>query len=390
LTINKIRKIMNEPKTLGKSALTMTLGVVGVFAAFTLYIMYTEYAHFSGPSIEILFQLIIMALCVVIGVGFFWGFFVARVTNEIVAISEFLKGHDGGKASLRTDDFKIAEFRQIASNINDMMTEIKDKTDTLKELNENLEQSVEVKTRALAKKNEELSVAKKQVEKALASRDKFIKDSIHEINTPLAVIQANIELMRLNGLGSRHLVKIEAASKIVTNIYEDLSYFIKKDRFIIKKEVLNLTQFLSERMEYFKEAVEGANLQMEFDGKDQYFVSFDRTQLLRMVDNNIFNAIKYSKEGGSIKLSVFADKKGKIIFEIVNEALYKPDMQIIFNRFYRGSDARGGFGIGLNLVYQIAVQNGVGICCAALEDGRVWFAYAFKDYFEDAFSSHGF
>jgi len=65
-------------------------------------------------------------------------------------------------------------------------------------------------------------------------------------------------------------------------------------------------------------------------------------------------------------------------------------MAIIFNRFYRGSDARGGFGIGLSLVYQIAVQNSVGICCAAMEDGTVWFAYAFKDYFEDAFSSHGF
>lgn len=381
---------MNKSKTLGKSALIMTLGVVSIFAAFTLYIMYTEYIHFTSPSVEILFQLIIMALCVVIGIGFFWGFFVSRVTNELNAISEFLKAHDSAQKPLDIDSFKIEEFGQIASNINDMMLEIREKTNTLKELNENLEQSVEIKTRVLAKKNEELTSAKKQVEKALASRDKFIKDSIHEINTPLAVIQANIELMRLNGLGSRHLVKIEAASKIVTNIYEDLSYFIKKDRFTSKKEVLNLTQFLAERVEYFKEVVDGANLRLEFDGKEQYFVSFDKTQLLRMVDNNIFNAIKYTKESGLISVRIFSDGRGKIVFEIVNEALYKPDMQIIFNRFYRGSDARGGFGIGLSLVYQIAVQNGVGICCAALEDGRVWFAYAFQDYFEDAFSSHGF
>lgn len=381
---------MNNPKTLGKSALTMTLSVVSVFAAFTLYIMYSEYLRFKEPSIEILFQLIILALCVVIGVGLFWGFFVAKVTRELGAISVFLKNHDTNQTPLDIEDFKIAEFHQIAENINEMLVEIKEKNRELKELNENLEHSVEVKTKVLAKKNEELSLAKKQIEKVLASRDKFIKDSIHEINTPLAVIQANIELMRLTGQDSRHLVKIEAASKIVTNIYEDLSYFIKKDRFKVKKEVLNLTQFLSERVEYFKEAVEGANLKMSFEGSEQLFISFDVTQLVRMVDNNIFNAVKYSKEGGEIKVSVFTDTKGKIIFEIVNEALYRPDMQIVFNRFYRGSDARGGFGIGLSLVYQIAVQNGVGICCAALEDGRVWFAYAFKDYFEDAFSSHGF
>jgi len=368
----------------------MTLSVVSVFAAFTLYIMYSEYLRFKEPSIDILFQLLIMALCVVIGVGLFWGFFVAKVTRELGAISIFLKNHNINQILLDADEFKIAEFHQIAENINEMLFEIKEKNSELKELNENLEQSVEIKTRVLAKKNEELSLAKKQIEKVLASRDKFIKDSIHEINTPLAVIQANIELMRLTGQGSRHLVKIEAASKIVTNIYEDLSYFIKKDRFLVKKEVLDFTQFLAERVEYFKEAVEGANLGMSFEGSEQLFISFDATQLLRMVDNNIFNAVKYSKEGSEIKVSVFADKKGKIIFEIVNEALYRPDMQTVFNRFYRGSDARGGFGIGLSLVHQIAVQNSVGICCAALEDGRVWFAYAFKDYFEDAFSSHGF
>jgi len=381
---------LNNPKSLGKSALTMTLGVVFVFAVFTLYIMYSEYSHFKEPSVEILFQLIILALCTIISVGLFWGFFVSKITRELGVITAFLKNHGGNQLPLGVEEFKIEEFRQIAENVNEMLVEIKDKNRELEDLNENLEQSVELKTKVLAKKNDELVAAKKQVEKALASRDKFIKDSIHEINTPLAVIQANIELMRLHGLGNRHLVKIEAASKIVTNIYEDLSYFIKKDRFMVKKEVLNFTQFLQERVEYFKEAVEGANLRMSLQSSEQLFISFDKTQLLRMIDNNIFNAVKYSKEGSEIKISIFADKKGKIVFEIVNEALYKPDMQIVFNRFYRGSDARGGFGIGLSLVYQIAVQNGVGICCAALEDKTVWFAYAFKDYFEDAFSSHGF
>ena len=82
---------MGKSMTIGKSALLMTLGVVGVFAAFTLYIVYAEYARFAEASVEILFWLIIMALCVVIGIGFFWGSFVSRVTSEIVTISEFLK-----------------------------------------------------------------------------------------------------------------------------------------------------------------------------------------------------------------------------------------------------------------------------------------------------------
>ncbi|MDD3467399.1 MAG: HAMP domain-containing sensor histidine kinase [Campylobacterales bacterium] len=381
---------MRRKKGLGKSALQMTLGIVSVIVLFAGYTAYSEISHLSSYSIETFFRLFILAVVVVISVGFFWGFFVSRVTRELSVLTEFLKNHEAGRGRLDESGFSIEEFSDIAANINDMLKEINEKNRELKELNENLEQNVEIKTKVLEKKNEELSSAKKQVEKALSSRDKFIKDSIHEINTPLAVIQANIELMRLSGQSNKYLVKMEAAAKIITNIYEDLSYFIKKDRFIIKKELINISEFLSERVEYFKEPAIGANVSILFDVPEQMFVSFDRTQLQRMFDNNIFNAIKYSKEGGEIKISLFADKNGKIIFEVINSALYKPDVNNIFKRFYRGSDSRGGFGIGLSLVYQIAVQNGVGICCAVLEDGTVWFAYAFKDYFEDAFSSHGF
>lgn len=369
----------------------MTFGIIAVIMIFAGYATYSEVSSLDKTqSVETFFRLFILVVAIVISIGFFWGAFVSRVTRELLSITEFLKNHEVGKGKLDESSFAIDEFSQIAENINDMLGQINDKSKALKELNENLEQNVEIKTRVLEKKNEELVIAKKQVEKALSSRDKFIKDSIHEINTPLAVIQANIELMRLSGQSNKYLVKMEAAAKIITNIYEDLSYFIKKDRFIIKKEVINISEFLKERVEYFKEPAIGANVWVSFDMPEQMFVSFDKTQLQRMFDNNIFNAIKYSKEGSEIKISLFADKNGKIIFEIINSALYKPDINNIFKRFYRGSDSRGGFGIGLNLVYQIAVQNGVGICCAVLEDGTVWFAYAFKDFFEDAFSSHGF
>jgi hypothetical protein len=151
-----------------------------------------------------------------------------------------------------------------------------------------LESKVEEKTKALLLTNEELRCAKTRADKALASRDKFIKDSIHEINTPLNVIQANIELLRLGGINNKNLVKIEAASKIISAIYDDLSYFIKKDRFLVKKEVINFSDFLSSRLEYFKEVAEGANIKIVQKITEQLFVSFDITQLQRMCDNNIF------------------------------------------------------------------------------------------------------
>ena len=369
----------------------MIIGAVCVVSIFVGYVVYSEYIHLKERYVEVLFQIIILALSSVIGIGLFWGFFVGKAARELSVITDFLKSKDGdGFLDLEGGRFSISEFEDIAASINAMLKEIRAKNEELVAFNEHLESKVEEKTKALLLTNEELRCAKTRADKALASRDKFIKDSIHEINTPLNVIQANIELLRLGGINNKNLVKIEAASKIISAIYDDLSYFIKKDRFLVKKEVINFSDFLSSRLEYFKEVAEGANIKIVQKITEQLFVSFDITQLQRMCDNNIFNAVKYSKEGSEIRVSLYMSGCGKIVFEIINQAVYRPDIGKIFNRFYRGLDARGGFGIGLSLVYQIAVQNNVTICCSALDDGLVWFSYAFKDFFDDAFSSHGF
>ena len=382
----------NSPKkTLAVYSLYMIIGAVCVVSIFVGYVVYSEYIHLKERYVEVLFQMIILALSSVIGIGLFWGFFVGKAARELSVITDFLKSKNGdGFLDLEGGRFSISEFEDIAASINAMLKEIRAKNEELVAFNEHLESKVEEKTKALLLTNEELRCAKTRADKALASRDKFIKDSIHEINTPLNVIQANIELLRLGGINNKNLVKIEAASKIISAIYDDLSYFIKKDRFLVKKEVINFSDFLSSRLEYFKEVAEGANIKIVQKITEQLFVSFDITQLQRMCDNNIFNAVKYSKEGSEIRVSLYMSGCGKIVFEIINQAVYRPDIGKIFNRFYRGLDARGGFGIGLSLVYQIAVQNNVTICCSALDDGLVWFSYAFKDFFDDAFSSHGF
>jgi signal transduction histidine kinase len=100
-----------------------------------------------------------------------------------------------------------------------------------------LEKRVEQKTQDLSEQNRLLEKEKEFSESLVKAQDSFIKHSIHEINTPLAVIMTHIDLFKMKEGENRYLSKIEAASKIISNIYSDLSYMVKRIVLYMKKNI---------------------------------------------------------------------------------------------------------------------------------------------------------
>ena len=192
----------------------------------------------------------------------------------------------------------------------------------------------------------------------MEKQDKFVKNAIHEINTPLTIILTNIELYNFKNPKNRYLTKIEAAVKIIHNIYNDLSYLVKKDRVEYKKEILDFSSFLKTRVDFFDEVARANMLEFVSDIKEGVKIFFNEIQLQRICDNNISNAIKYSFENEKIYIRLYEKDKNPV-FEVVNkgEEIALPNK--LFERFYREDNARGGFGIGLNLVKEICDKNGV-------------------------------
>ncbi len=136
------------------------------------------------------------------------------VQRDINNIKNTLRNVSINYENVDLEQLKFKEFKEISFNVNLMINELKD-------LNFHLEQKVENRTKEL-KESEQFAHG------LVEAQDKFIKNAIHEINTPLSIIITNIDLFKLKYGHNRYLQKIEAGSKIVHNIYNDLSYLIKK------------------------------------------------------------------------------------------------------------------------------------------------------------------
>jgi len=249
-----------------------------------------------------------------------------------------------------------------------MIAKIREKNSDLVRLNTNLEKIVEEKTGALKRSNE-------YTKELLNQQDRFVNNAIHEINTPLTIIMMNIELHNLKMPKTPYLTKIEAAAKVLENIYEDLGYVVKKNHTPYPKENLQMSQFLEERIAYFHDVAEGNDLAFNAHVEPGIWIFFSSVELQRIVDNNLSNAIKYATTKSTIEVCLHV-KGVKIEFKITNmgKPIRKPEK--LFERYYREDQARGGFGLGLNIVKEICQANDVGIEVVSKE-GQTSFIYTF-------------
>jgi two-component system, OmpR family, sensor kinase len=195
----------------------------------------------------------------------------------------------------------------------------------------------------------------KQVNRRL---DTFIKDSMHEINTPLSIINVNIDLYNRKNPTNKYLQRIKAASKVLSNIYNDMDYLIKNERLNFEKEWIDLSAYLLERIEYFTEVAHMKNIEIYHEIEEGIKIYANQKQLQRVIDNNISNAIKYSYDNNKIEIFLALQEDGcHLRFKDYGVGI--EDVAKIFDRYYREDTQKGGFGIGLNIVATIIKKAGI-------------------------------
>ena len=196
----------------------------------------------------------------------------------------------------------------------------------------------------------------KPMRDAIQLLDRFIKDTTHELNTPVSTIVTNIEMIDRDMLDEKLLKKInriDIGAKTISNIYQDLTYLTLGNKIISNDEEVDIEHLVLERIEYFKSLASAKKvlLQMELVQNTSLFI--DKGKISKLLDNLISNAIKYNKINGSIRIIV-EDKK--ITVADTGIGIAKEDISQMLERYTRFNKSSGGFGIGLNIVASIAKE----------------------------------
>ncbi len=220
---------------------------------------------------------------------------------------------------------------------------------------------IEESSRDYVKQAKSLEEEKKYSQELLDTQKLFIRHTVHETNTPLSVIMNAVELHKMEYGENKYVSHIEAAMKNMSNIYDDLSYLISKKQVLYKNQKINLCAYIQSRIDFFEPLASQVRLQFDFKSeKEQFFIHFNETKLQRIIDNNLTNAIKYSIENNIIYVSIIL-KADTCILEISTYSHKIENPEMIFEEYYRESDSKKGFGLGLNLVKRICDEENVGI-----------------------------
>jgi signal transduction histidine kinase len=286
--------------------------------------------------------------------------------DEIRTFSDFFSIAASRYVVIEREQIRIAEFQVLVEHVNAMVDAIHTRNFQLSELNASLEQKVRDKT------------AKLQHEKAFSdqlvqSQDAFIKQSIHEINTPLAVMMTQIDLYRHLHGEDRFLGHIEAAAKMIHTIYDDLRYMVKKERIDYPAATIDLGAFLQARIAFFESVMTANRLQVRTEIAEAVAVCMNEEELRRVVDNNLSNAIKYAHPDSTVdvELEVLANRAA-LRFRTRSNPIDHPEK--VFEPFYREAEELSGFGLGLHLVKSICVKYGIETAIAS-EAGVTTFTY---------------
>jgi len=196
--------------------------------------------------------------------------------------------------------------------------------------------------------------------------DNFIKDTTHELNTPLMAITSNVEMLKNYSLDEKiqkKINRIEIAARTVSNIYDDLTYLTLNNKIISKNENINLSVLLLQRIEYFKSLSKSKKITMHSRIDKDIFIYCDYKKISKVLDNLISNAIKYNKMKGTID---FILKESYFCIEDTGVGIKEENIKYLFQRYSRFSYQVGGFGIGLNIVKLICDEYDIKITASSV------------------------
>jgi len=221
-----------------------------------------------------------------------------------------------------------------------------------------------------------IRISLKPLERLNRYLNTFFNDAMHELKTPLGVMQLNLEWLK-GREETRPIRRLINSIHNITLIYEDIEYHLKQDHIAYRPERIDFARLLYDRIEVFRDLAATKEIRIEEDIKPEISVWINRIELQRIIDNTLSNAIKYSNRATTVRVSL-VEEATKIRFSVIDEGEGIRDTQSVFERYHRENTVQGGFGLGLSIVKFICDKNDIRIELKSQPGQGSTFAYLFK------------
>lgn len=276
-----------------------------------------------------------------------------RKMKQIEAMAEGVKEIEKGNLAYRIEKKGEDEIAALTENINNMA----------EELMNNIE-----KERKLEKQKNEL-----------------ITNVSHDLRTPLTSIMGYLRLLRDSKYENQEqhdeYTRIAfAKSEQLKNLIEDLFEYTKltNEQVVLEKQEVCVNELLEQLIEELVPQAEehGLTFVKKFPEKRAY-AAIDSEKMVRVFDNLLMNAIKYSKDDGEIKVSLQRQRRDiQIVIANHSEEFTREELASLFERFYKKDQSRSrvteGSGLGLAIAKSIVELQG-GSIQAEYENGIIQF-----------------
>ncbi len=239
-----------------------------------------------------------------------------------------------------------------------------------------LEAEVKARTAELNSQKNAAVADKQMIEKQAqalqqldVAKNHFFANVSHELRTPITLMTAPVDqILTENHLPQSILQKLQTIAKNGERLQVMVEEILDLARLEAGKMVLNLNPFdlkatLEELLDRYKDQTQATNIELALHyqiSPEQSQILIDQNKVVKVVDNLMSNAIKFTPQSG--KIEIIATHNGHTYTVLVSDTgtgIPKADLPHIFDRFYQSaqpaSKLQGGTGIGLALARELAL-----------------------------------
>jgi PAS domain S-box-containing protein len=261
----------------------------------------------------------------------------------------------------------------IASGVD--ITDRYDAEERIRRMNEELEHRVIDRTKELREANSALQEAKEVAEHANMAKDQFLAVLSHELRTPLTPVLAIVQMLEedptVTAETKSWIETIGRNVQLEARLIDDLLDLtrIANGKLELHLEPIDVNKVIQETIKICEDDIRSKKLKISLDlTKSPANVLADSARLQQVLWNLLKNAVKFTSEGGSLKVHTDTDHNGKLRCQVIDSGIGIPPEHIgrVFNAFDQGDKAItrrfGGLGLGLAISRALVEQH----------HGKIW------------------